>query len=122
MHSRRRFCISPVATAAELAHMLTERTWTLCSGFYVVGHENYLFLNDATHEDNAAEFGVIAGGLGAERHVQVESITFSWISAERALAYIEDAIAGRMDGNEFACPVTLRLETPQQHQRCSLCA
>jgi hypothetical protein len=58
MHSRRRFCVSPVATAAELAHMLTERTWTLCSGFYVVGHENYLFLNDATHEDGAAEFGV----------------------------------------------------------------
>ena len=26
--------------------MLTERTWTLCSGFYVQGHECYLFLND----------------------------------------------------------------------------
>ncbi len=122
MHSRRRFCISPVASTAELAHMLTERTWTLCSGFYVVGHENYLFLNDATHEDGAAEFSVIVGGLGAERHVQVESITFSWCSAERAFQFVQNAIAGRMDGNDFARPVTLHLETPQQHQRCSLCA
>src|SRR5450432_2355291 len=78
MHSRRRFCVSPVATAEELARMLTERTWTLCSGFYVHGHEGYLFLNDSTCEDGAGEFSVIHGGLGAERHVQVESITFSW--------------------------------------------
>ena len=37
-------------------------TWTLCSGFYVQGHE-YLFLNDATCEDGAAEFGVTAAAL-----------------------------------------------------------
>ena len=58
--------------------MLTERTWCLCSGFYIQGHENYLFLNDATCEDGAGEFAIIAGALGAERHVQVESITMSW--------------------------------------------
>jgi hypothetical protein len=122
MHAHRRFCISPVATPEELAHMLTERTWTLCSGFYIVGHENYLFLNDATCEDGAGEFAAILGGLGADGHVQIESITMSWCSFEEALAHIREALAGRWDRNDFARPVTLRLETPEQHQRCSLCA
>ena len=58
MHAHRRFCVSPVQSFEELAWMLTERTWTLCSGFYVQGHENYLFLNDATCEDGAGEFAV----------------------------------------------------------------
>lgn len=35
MHAHRRFCVSPVASAEELAHMLTERTSCLCSGFYI---------------------------------------------------------------------------------------
>ena len=122
MHSRRRFCVSPVATAEELARMLTERTWTLCSGFYIVGNENYLFLNDSTCEDGAGEFSVVQGGLGAERHVQLESITFSWCTFDRGLAFIRDALAGGMDQNDFAQPVMLRLETPEQHQRCHLCA
>ena len=121
MHSRRRFCVSPVATAEELARMLTERTWTLCSGFYVQGHD-YLFLNDATCEDGAGEFGVIAGGLGAERHVQIESITFSWCELSQAIEYVQNALAGCMDANDFARPVMLHLETPEQHQRCHLCA
>src|SRR5688572_24213327 len=121
MHAHRVFCVSPVASAEELARMLTERTWTLCSGFYVQGH-TYLFLNDSTHEDGAGEWGIILGGLGAERHVQIESITFSWCQFDQALRYVDDALAGRMDVNDFAQPVTLRLETPEQHQRCHFCA
>ena len=65
--------------------MLSERTWTLCSGFYVVGHENYLFLNDSTCEDGAGEFSAIRGGVGAEQHVQIESITFSWCTFDQSL-------------------------------------
>ena len=122
MHKNRRFCVSPVASAEELARMLTERTWCLCSGFYVTGHENYLFLNDSTCEDGAGEFSVIRGGLGAEQHVQVESITFSWCDFDRGLAFIRDALAGGMDLSDFASPVTLQLETPDQHKRCHLCA
>src|ERR1017187_4285744 len=49
----------------------TERTWTLCSGFYVQGHECHLFLNDSTHEDGAGEWGVILGGIEAEHHVPI---------------------------------------------------
>jgi hypothetical protein len=122
MHAHRVFCVSPVASADELAHMLTERTWCLCSGFYVQGNENYLFLNDSTCEDAAGEFSVIRGGLGATQHLQVESITFSWCDFDRGLAFIRDALAGGMDHNDFARPVTLHLETPEQHQRCHLCA
>jgi hypothetical protein len=77
MHKNRVHCVSPVASAEDLAHMLCERTWCLCSGFYVQGHD-YLFLNDSTCEDGAGEFSVILGGLGSERHIQIESITFSW--------------------------------------------
>ena len=38
MHATRRFCVSPVASVEELARMLTQTTWTLCSGFYAEGH------------------------------------------------------------------------------------
>lgn len=120
MMHKRRWCLSPVATAQELARMLTERTWTLCSGFYIQGHPDVLFLNDATCEDGAGEYGVIR--LIGTQHVQVESITMSWCSVEKALRYIEDALTGKMDGNDFARPVTLRLDTPEQHGRCHLCA
>lgn len=44
MHDRRRWCVSAVASAEELAALLTQRTWTLCSAFVVRGHESYLFL------------------------------------------------------------------------------
>ena len=75
MHRRRRWCLTPVATAEELAEKLTQQTWPLCAGFFMAAHPRYLFLNDATHEDNAAEYGVVAGGLDGP-HVQIESITF----------------------------------------------
>ena len=77
MHNRRRWCVSAVATAEELAEKLTQHTWTLCTGFFVPTHPHYLFLNDATHEDGAGEFGVVAGGMDGP-HIQIESITFSW--------------------------------------------
>ena len=122
MHAHRRYSVSIIASAEELAHMLTERTWTLCSGFSVYGHDRYLFLNDSTHEDGAGEWACILGGIDAERHVQIESITMSWCQFDQALSYIQDALAGRMDANDFARPVTLHLETPEQHKRCHLCA
>jgi hypothetical protein len=111
--------VSPAATAQELAAKLTQRTWTLCSGFTVQGHERYLFLNDATHEDGAGEWGVLK--TDGSTHVQIESITFSWCRLDEALALIEDALAGRMDASSFARTVTVRLDTSARH-RCHLCA
>ena len=81
MHDRRRWGVGPAASAEELARKLTGSTWCLCTGFYVVGHENYLFLNDATHEDGAGEYAAVRR-LGPDHYVQIESITFSWCTYE----------------------------------------
>ena len=58
MFKRRRWGVGPIASAEELARKLTESTWTLCTGFYVVGHDEYLFVNDSTHEDGAGEWAL----------------------------------------------------------------
>ena len=56
MHHKRRWVMGSVATVEELARMLTQSTWTLCSGFHLAGHPEYLFLNDATHEDGCSKW------------------------------------------------------------------
>ena len=122
MYRNRRWGVGPVATSEELAKKLTQQTWTLCTGFYVHGHEDYLFLCDATHEDAAAVYAIVRGRIGSPEYVQLESITFSWCSESRALEFIQQAIAGQMDQSEFATPMTLHVETLDQHQRCHLCA
>ena len=123
MHRRRRWVLSSVRTAEELAEKLTKHTSPLCTGFYVASHPHYLFLNDATHEDNAAEFAAVSGGM-AGPHVQIESITFSWCSLEKALEYIRQILAGNDDASDFAHPLDLtgKLDTPEEHERCPLCA
>ena len=123
MHKRRRWCVSAVATAEELAEKLTQHTWTLCTGFFVQTHPRYLFLNDATHEDGAGEFGAVAGGMEGP-HVQIESITFSWCTVEQALDHIRKTLAGEYDASSFAHALDLagRLDQPGQHGLCHLCA
>lgn len=121
MMHRRRWSVSVVASAEDLARMLTERTWTLCSGFSVAGHA-YLFLNDATCEDGAAEFGVIRGAVGSDAFRQVESITFSWSSYESGLDLIRRTLAGDFDHADYARPIAVRVETAEAHGTCQYCA
>ncbi len=123
MMHKRRWVVSAVPTIEQLAEMLTQRSWTLCSGFSVDGHPAYLFLNDATHEDGAAEFAIVSGGMSGP-HVQIESITFSWCSIDSALEHIRKALAGDYDASSFARALDLsgRLDTPERHGRCHLCA
>ena len=125
MHTKRRWVLGSVVTIEELARMLTRSTWTLCSGFYVEGHPGTIFLNDATHEDGAAEFG-IARLKGPNEWIQVESVTFSWTDEPRAAEFIRAGIAGEMDASDFARPIDLegRLDTPEEHRKrhCHLCA
>jgi hypothetical protein len=122
MHSNRCWGVGVVSSAEELATMLTEQVWTLCSGFYVAGHPDYLFLNDATHADGASEYAVLKGGISAPEHLQIESITMSWCSYAEALAFIRQALAGEMDGYDFVWPVHPKLEPSELHGRCHLCA
>jgi hypothetical protein len=116
MHAKRVHHLGPVDTARHLAEKLTGSTWCLCTGFYVEGHPEYLFLSDATSEDGAGEWGVIKKTENG--FTQVESITFSWLTNGPALDYIERALRGEFDGEGW--PVTIHLDESPTH-RCHLC-
>ena len=57
-------------------------------------------------------------GLADGRFLQVESITFSWCDSAKALAYIQAALAGQYDANDFAVLVRPTLDPPGQHGHC----
>ncbi len=92
MHAKRIWTLAPVASAEELAAKLTGFGWCLCSGFFVDGHEDLLFLNDSTSEDGAQEYAAVR--REAEGCFQVESVTFGWMTRERALDVIRALLAG----------------------------
>jgi len=76
LHKNRCWRIAEVATLKDLAEKLTQYTWTTCTGFR---HEHLLFLNDAFSENGAQEYGVVDVRTGH----QIESLTASWMTAER---------------------------------------
>lgn len=121
MHRTRRWGLAEVESTEALAHMLTESTWTLCSAFFVKGHDSYMFLNDATHEDGAFEVAVVKK-LTDGSFLQVESITMSWCDFAGARIHIEDALAGKFDAFDFVRPVKPRIDAPGCHHGCHLCA
>jgi len=118
-HSKRRWVVTQVKSAQELARMLAEHTWCLCNGFELQG---YWFLNDATHEDGAQEYGIVRKEGPNGRPLQVESITMSWCTTQVALDYIHRAIVGEYDDADHAFAVNPRIETSDQHERCCHCA
>ena len=117
MHKRRVHRIGPVDTARHLAEKLTGTTWCLCTGFCLEGHPDYLWLNDSTSEDGAGEFGILK--RTANGFMQVESVTYSWMTNGEALKSIEAALAGEFDAQGW--PVTIQLDEAPKH-RCHLCA
>ena len=117
MHKMRVHSVGTVDTARHLAEKLTGTTWCLCTGFSLEGHPDYLWLNDATSEDGAAEFGIVR--RTADGFLQVESVTYSWMTNGEALKSIEAALAGEFDAQGWA--VTIRLDEAPKH-RCHLCA
>lgn len=118
-HYNRVWCVSPVASAEELARKLIETTWCCCTAFELDG---YVWLNDSTSPDGAQEFAVVKkdGGNGAP--VQIESITFGWCDEPKALEYIRGTLAGEDDQNSFRRQVAPVLQSPEQHGRCPHCA
>lgn len=120
MHPRRIHCLHRVATTDEMARMLTEQTWSLCSAFVVSGHERYFLLNDATHEDGAGEYAVVKQ-LDDGKYHQVESITFSWCDQRKAQLYIENSLDGWFDEADFVILVNPTIQTIEQHGRCQHC-
>jgi len=80
-----------VNDSVELAELLTERTWTLCTGFrHTTQGQTILLLNDITGENGAQEYGVF---LPDGR--QIESVTFGWCDQHQAERILRGIVAGR---------------------------
>lgn len=118
LHRNRVWSVAPVASAEELAEKLTEHTWTCCQAFELPG---YIFASDATCGDGAQEYAVLRRVKHASEFVQIESITFSWCTFEKALALIRRIIAGEFDACVYGHVPGWRLQTPAAHGRCHLC-
>lgn len=125
MHQARRFRVAEVVDAEDLSKKLTEQSWTLCTGFRL---GDLLFLNDATSEDGAPEWAVFhlalqpTGDVGPDRSVplaiQIESITFGWMTSGGALGHIRRLESGALVTPMGRC--TLRLDHPTGD--CGFCA
>jgi hypothetical protein len=98
-----------------LAEQLTQHTWCGCNGFEL---EGYLFVNDATCADGAQEYGVLR--KQEDHYVQIESLTFSWMTTEKALALIRRVLAGEFDNEHYAVVDASRIQTPLEHGHCHL--
>lgn len=114
LHKKRVWQVRDV-TAQELADLLVNHTQTCCIGFRCAG---YLYLNDSFSEDGAQEYGIIKEATGE----QVESITFSWCSQEKAADYIRRITAGEFDNQARASGIDpkTQVQDPKEH-RCPLC-
>jgi hypothetical protein len=117
VHKNRTWCAADVESAEELARLLTQGTWTRCTGFRYRG---YLFLNDSFSESGAQEYAVVEEATGK----QVESVTFFWCSREQALDLIE-----RISTDEFlkeawdsGIDPARQVQAPEEHRCCHLCA
>ena len=110
MHQLRVWYVIHVPTIRNLAEKLTEYSWCLCNGFQI---GPYAFLNDATSEDGAQEFGVVKTnqplfartnrGSHTERVYtvdQVESITASWMDQDEMEEFITELLRGAADFTE----------------------
>lgn len=115
-HKRRIWQIFPAESAEWLAEALTQSTWCGCNGFSLGG---YLFVNDATSADGAQEYGVLR--KNGEHYLQIESVTFSWMTQARALDLIHRVLRGEYDTYCYGHIESNHIQTPEQHGRCHLC-
>lgn len=99
-----------------LAYLLTEHSWTLCQG-WVLGP--YAFVNDSTSPDGAQEWAIVRLSDG----VQLESVTFGWMSREEAEAYLARVMDGELEEGDFTMGTVDRaqLVTPERAHDCAHC-
>lgn len=116
LHRKRIWSFTPAESAEWLAEQLTECSWCCCNGFSLGG---YLFVNDATCEDGAQEYGVLR--KLDDHYVQIESLTFSWMTPERALDLIRRVLAGEFDDDRYDVVDAQRIKPAEEHGRCHLC-
>lgn len=88
MHQNRSFSVND-STVDEFINWVKNHTMTLCSGFKI---ERLVFLNDSSSEDSLQEYAVIDTRSGK----QIESITVSWIEADR----LREMVQGYLNGSK----------------------
>lgn len=118
-HKNRFWSLAVAESAEKLAQQLTEFTWTGCQAFEL---GRYILANDATSPDGAQEYGVLLSDPNDEsRLIQIESITFSWCSEERALELIQRMLFGEFDLNVLGHVAHFRIQAAGEHEFCHLC-
>jgi len=116
LHTSRRWGVHLIDDQEELASNLAENDWTLCSAFRT--SKGTIWVNDSTSGGALQEYGVLRP-LDGGGWRQVESITVSWCDLEKMRSYIEEADAGKWDGDGYGEVSSERLEEP--HATCHLC-
>lgn len=104
--------------AEALAHYLTEWTWTTCTAWRF---GKLLLVSDAFGGDGAQEYAVLQPieFEGRSYFRQIESITFSWCTTEKALEYLTQLADGTL-GEAFGAPLTPRFHP--KGETCRGCA
>jgi len=81
----------------------------------------YLFLNDST-PGGIQEYAIVRVPAQPDQPwLQIESITFGWMTFEKGLRYIHNILSGRYDDSDSSFVVSPSLQTPEEHVRCGLC-
>lgn len=93
MHPNRPHVVATVESAEALAEKLTEHTWTLCAGFRL---GDLVLLNDSTSEDGASEWAIFRDPKPCVPAIQIESITFGWMTSATALECLRRLQGGRL--------------------------
>lgn len=115
VHKDRVFAVKEVDTLEELAELLSNYSWTLCTGFKYNG---LLFLNDSFSEGGPQEYAVLKQtNPDTGEYVQIESLTVSWCTPEKIIEHIKQALNFKLS---FGEPFIPKLDFSQNH-RCHLC-
>lgn len=118
LHRNRIWNLIEIGSRPELAHKLSQFTWPECQAMSLQG---YVFANDSTSPDGAQEYAILKPHADGEMLVQIESITFSWCTEERALELITQVCSGQFDEFEHVCVGRHSFQTPVEHGLCRHC-
>jgi hypothetical protein len=119
LHENRIWSVHIATDFGELARILSQYTCPCCRA-YQVGV--YLFANDALSEDGAQEFAVLRDVGDPVWFSQIESITFSWCSEEKALELIQRVCLGEFDSERYGRVARKQFQVQDVHRSCFLCA
>ena len=118
LHDQRIWTVQTIDEAERLAYKLSHVTWSCCQAFELGG---YIFANDAMSADGAQEYAILRDSGDPDGLIQIESITFSWCTEQRALELIKRTCAGDFDAGCYGILTRCRFQTASEHLSCSHC-